>query len=477
MKISFLGRGALVTAALVLALLSPVKTFAASSVDDSSVAALQQEIIQLRAENAALRKIVEQRKSGASSQAVRAGMITPPPEKAMAKATITQATPPVASGYIEAYTGGAWSEDSIANPFLMLGSEKYNGWTLGVAGRGNWWLTPNVSAQFDAQADGTQYKVPSDQLPSFLSANFSTLSYLIGGHVNWRDPRIGLLGLFGGIGDAGGNSATVAIDNSGVRHGTIGLEGQYYVNALTLYAQGGYDSTMINGNATFFSQLHAWYLRGTGRYFLRPNVMVEGTAQYASGAADYSSLLGIPNADFNTWLWRVRAEWRPGVAPVSVFATYEGSRTSYGNNVAFGTTSERMSDNRVMAGLRLYMGQDTLLANDRTGATLDIIDPLGAATSPLMILPVGQAFIVSDERLKRDIVLLGRRDDGLGIYRYRYLWSETVYVGVMAQEVALIHPEAVLHGLDGYLRVDYYRIGLHLMTLPEWDALSKTHTL
>lgn len=76
--------------------------------------------------------------------------------------------------------------------------------------------------------------------------------------------------------------------------------------------------------------------------------------------------------------------------------------------------------------------------------------------------------IASDARLKRDIALIGRRADGLGLYRYRYLWSDTVYVGVMAQEVALIHPDAVVRGpLDGYLRVNYARLGLHLMTLPE----------
>ncbi len=85
---------------------------------------------------------------------------------------------------------------------------------------------------------------------------------------------------------------------------------------------------------------------------------------------------------------------------------------------------------------------------------------------------------VSDIRLKRDIALVGRRDDGLGLYRYRYLWSDTVYVGVMAQEVALVHPDAVVRSpLDGYLRVNYPRLGLHLMTLPEWDARSKGESL
>jgi outer membrane immunogenic protein len=85
---------------------------------------------------------------------------------------------------------------------------------------------------------------------------------------------------------------------------------------------------------------------------------------------------------------------------------------------------------------------------------------------------------VSDIRLKRDVTLVGRLDDGLGLYRYRYLWSDTVYVGVMAQEVALIRPDAVVRdALDDYLRVDYRRLGLRLMTLPDWDARSKGERL
>jgi len=84
----------------------------------------------------------------------------------------------------------------------------------------------------------------------------------------------------------------------------------------------------------------------------------------------------------------------------------------------------------------------------------------------------------SDIRLKRDIVLIGRLDDGLGLYRYRYRWSDTVYVGVMAQEVALIHPDAIVRdALDDYLRVDYGRLGLKLMMLPEWDAKNKGQSL
>ena len=63
--------------------------------------------------------------------------------------------------------------------------------------------------------------------------------------------------------------------------------------------------------------------------------------------------------------------------------------------------------------------------------------------------------LLSDARLKRDITRIGQLDDDLSLYSFRYLWSDPVYVGVMAQEVALVMPSAVVKGDDGYLRVDY----------------------
>jgi Chaperone of endosialidase len=76
----------------------------------------------------------------------------------------------------------------------------------------------------------------------------------------------------------------------------------------------------------------------------------------------------------------------------------------------------------------------------------------------------------SDIRLKRDIEAVSRLDNGIGLYRYRYLWSDQEYVGVMAQEVESVVPDAVTSGPDGYLRVNYDRLGLHLMTWDEYSA-------
>ena len=76
----------------------------------------------------------------------------------------------------------------------------------------------------------------------------------------------------------------------------------------------------------------------------------------------------------------------------------------------------------------------------------------------------------SDINTKHDIVLIGRLDNGLGFYRYSYNGSDKVYVGVMAQEVQNVMPEAVVRGRDGYLRVFYEKLGLKFESYDRWVA-------
>ncbi len=77
----------------------------------------------------------------------------------------------------------------------------------------------------------------------------------------------------------------------------------------------------------------------------------------------------------------------------------------------------------------------------------------------------------SDVRLKHDITPLVRLANGLELYRFRYKGKDrTLYVGVMAQDVQEINPGAVSRDRDGYLTVDYERIGLKFMTWKEWLA-------
>lgn len=76
----------------------------------------------------------------------------------------------------------------------------------------------------------------------------------------------------------------------------------------------------------------------------------------------------------------------------------------------------------------------------------------------------------SDIALKHDIVLLGHLANGLGYYRFSYLGTRKAYVGVMAQEVENMMPDAVTRGSDGYLRVDYEKLGLKFRTYHDWLA-------
>jgi len=130
--------------------------------------------------------------------------------------------------------------------------------------------------------------------------------------------------------------------------------------------------------------INAWFIRGTGRYFINPNFLIEGTVMYANGDIDFNfGNQGFQG--FQTWSWQVKGEWRFPTAPFSVFAKYEGSETKY-DTQSFGRTSldAKATDHRVLLGLKLHMGDRTLQQTDRAGATLDIISPLANPTSPLM---------------------------------------------------------------------------------------------
>src|SRR5215467_13709923 len=76
----------------------------------------------------------------------------------------------------------------------------------------------------------------------------------------------------------------------------------------------------------------------------------------------------------------------------------------------------------------------------------------------------------SDIALKHDITLLGHLDNGLGFYRFVYNGGDKAYVGVMAQEVQTVRPDAVERGRDGYLRVFYDKLGVKFETYNQWIA-------
>jgi len=74
---------------------------------------------------------------------------------------------------------------------------------------------------------------------------------------------------------------------------------------------------------------------------------------------------------------------------------------------------------------------------------------------------LGAAAIMSDIRTKEHIKAIGWLPNGLPIYEYEYKpeWKDEAghgkFIGVMAQEVEMVKPEAVFTRLDGYKMVNY----------------------
>jgi hypothetical protein len=62
--------------------------------------------------------------------------------------------------------------------------------------------------------------------------------------------------------------------------------------------------------------------------------------------------------------------------------------------------------------------------------------------------------MMSDRRLKTDIKAVGKLDNGLTVYRYRYLDSPVFQIGLMADEVEQVHPEAVAE-IGAFKAVNY----------------------
>lgn len=67
---------------------------------------------------------------------------------------------------------------------------------------------------------------------------------------------------------------------------------------------------------------------------------------------------------------------------------------------------------------------------------------------------IGSAYFMSDRRVKTDIQQVGTLDNGLPVYLFRYRDGGPLQIGLMAQDVQAVNPDAV-RDFDGILAVDY----------------------
>lgn len=72
---------------------------------------------------------------------------------------------------------------------------------------------------------------------------------------------------------------------------------------------------------------------------------------------------------------------------------------------------------------------------------------------------VAGGIAASDRRLKDNITKIGELSDGLGVYRFTYLGTNAPIIGTMADEVKELRPSALGPTVDGYMTVDYDKLG------------------
>ena len=110
----------------------------------------------------------------------------------------------------------------------------------------------------------------------------------------------------------------------------------------------------------------------------------------------------------------------------------------------------------------------TIIHQDMDDNSTHIFVPVMAILIAILAISGGDGYsmgaMVSDERLKTDITQVGVTDAGIGIYEWRYIWDEQMYHGVLAQDVLMHRPDAVVP-MGGFYAVDYDALGLEMVAI------------
>ena len=245
------------------------------------------------------------------------------------------------------------------------------------------------------------------------------------GHV-WRGANGIRYGAFGGVDF---NEWTV---------GTVGVEAAVDLNNMILGAQGSY-SFVSDSDEDF------WGLRGWADYYITANTKV-GAELAWQHYNDYGS--------YNVYEVSGRVTHRFDGTPFNIFG-----------EASYLTVADENYDSYGIAG-----GFSVIL--DGAGGTQHSYDqqvPFEVRNGSSL------GVFASDRRLKADIVKVGMLTGDIPLYRFRYIWGDEVFVGVMAQDLLAVRPDAVATMSNGYYAVDYAALGTRMMRLEEWQAIDEAH--
>jgi hypothetical protein len=213
-------------------------------------------------------------------------------------------------------------------------------------------------------------------------------SWSIDAHANYRDDRM-LLGGFLGGGEFSNHGTTVFVsdladidfgaldpflDDDDDSFWTIGAEGEYYWPSWTLAAAVSYADFDDDDDDD------AWSIDGEARWFLTPDLRLEGELGWASFNNGFGNFVVVDDTgtifvfendddDDNVWSVGVSGEWQFGGGPLSVYAAYEHDEFD----------SSDFSTDVFSIGARINFGELTLRERDQTGVSLPGLSRFTAA--------------------------------------------------------------------------------------------------
>lgn len=170
-----------------------------------------------------------------------------------------------------------------------------------------------------------------------------------------------------------------------------------------------------------------------------------GSSQYTALSNDFnqSRSSAYNNANLNNYNSALQSQLALRQAPLNEILALSGQggvqTPSFTN-----TPTAQMAGTDVAGITQNAYGQQMAAHNSNQGL-LGGLFSAGASLVPLL----------SDRRMKTDIRPVGKLDNGLTVFVYRYIDGGPYQLGLMADDVKELHPSAVERGSDGFDRVRY----------------------
>lgn len=203
-------------------------------------------------------------------------------------------------------------------------------------------LAYTTNSGYGAQLDAVYFNQKFDR----FDWDFGTEDVV--GHMYYRNDKW-LLGFFDQQ-----RKYVIEGDGNGVKSEFMGLEGQLFIDQVTLYGQLGQAEWKYDyGRPKDKGDLAAL----EARYFLNDNLRLDGAVNYLKQE------FAISGGEWDQTTYSVGGEYRLPNSPLSFFAKYEFADESESS----GFEGEHQ---RLFLGLKLNFGKDSLRQSDRDGAGL-----------------------------------------------------------------------------------------------------------